>query len=421
MRLDVTTAVKRFGEANWLTEERSRAYGKLIGLMVLIQAVNQATRIIRSSLNDSLLRPEPTDFDAFWAAAHLSALGQAARVYNPLAMQAAEAIGAQQAPGQFFPYLNPPVFLLLCLPLALLPYLAAMAAFIAAGYAAVVTCLRRLLPPAWPLTAVLALPAAMLNGTEGQNGSLSATCYAGAMLLLDTYPVAAGACLGVLAFKPHLALAVPVGLIAARRWSAFAGAAVCALALVLASWLLLGSGPWLAFSHSGPAMRAVLDGDDTWPRMLSTYAAIRTLHGGQSIAYGAQAIVAIVCLFCLAMLARTRPGAGAEVAGIVAASLLSTPYLLDYDLVCAAVPMAWLASSGSLRGWAPWEKLLLGVLYLYPLEARNLNLVLHAPIAPLLFAALLALILRRCRALLLATSSPATTGHTRWQAYATRA
>ena len=381
-------------QADWLSRERARAYNRLIGIMVLIQAVNLSTRIVRSSLRDPHSRPEPTDFDAFWAAAHLSAQGHAAQVYDPFVMQAAEAVGAQPAPGQFFPYLNPPIFLLLCLPLALLPYLPAMAAFVTAGYLATAACLRRVLPPEWPATTILALPVLMLNGTDGQNGCLSATCYAGAMLLLNARPVWAGACLGVLAFKPHLALAVPVVLIAGRRWPALAGAAAMGVLLVLASWLALGSGPWLAFMHAGPAMRDVLSGDDTWPRMLSTYAVIRILHGGAAMAYGAQILVALLSLFCLAAIVRRRPGAGAELAATVAASLLCTPYLLDYDLVCTAVPMAWLARQGSLLGWQPWEKILLGALYLYPLEARNLNLY-GLPATPLLLGALLCAVAAR--------------------------
>ncbi len=342
--------------ADWLTADRARIYGRMAAAMVLVQAANLTLRIVRSAMADPHFRPEPTDFDTFWAASRLALQGHAALAYDSHAMQAAEAVGAQPAPGQFFPYLNPPIFLLICLPLALLPYLPAMVAFVAGGYAVVVTCLRRILPAEWPSLTIFALPVAMLNGTEGQTGCLSATCYAGGLLLLDTRPAWGGACLGLLAYKPHLALCVPVALVAARRWTALAACAGTALLLALTSWAALGTAVWLGFLHAGPMMREVLDGADTYPRMLSTYAALRILHARPDLAYASQAVMSAACLAGLARLAWHRPGAGPEMAAAACAAMLCTPYLLDYDLVCLAVPTAWLAGEAGRNGWRPWER-----------------------------------------------------------------
>ncbi len=383
--------------ADWLTADRARIYGRLIAVLVGVQAVNLTVRILRSAAADAHWRPEPTDFDTFWAAARLTLQGHAAWAYQPLSMQAAEQLGAQPAAGQFFPYLNPPIFLLLCAPLGLLPYLPSMLAFIAATYAAFVACLRRLLPRAWPSLTVLALPVAMLNGTEGQNGAITAACYAGGALLLERAPVWAGASLGLLAYKPHLGLCVPVVLCAARRWAALASCAGTSLCLALLSWAALGSAPWRGFLAAAGMMHEVIRGDDTWPRMLSTYAAFRILHAGPQAAYAAQAAAALAAACLAARAAAARPGAAAEASLMVAGTLACTPYLLDYDLVCTAVPMAWVAARASAGGWLAWEKCVLGLLYLFPLEARNFNLHLGLPIAPALLGALLWVVAWRAR------------------------
>ncbi len=396
---DTKTAICRglspFRDASWLTAERARVYSRLVAIMVAIQAANLTIRILRSAASDPHWRPEPTDFDTFWAAARLTLQGHAAWAYVPFIMQAAERIGAQPAAHQFFPYLNPPIFLLLCAPLGLLPYLPAMLVFVASTYLAFVACLRRLLPRPWPSLTIAALPVAMLNGTEGQNGAITAACYAGAALLLERAPIWAGVCLGLLAYKPHLALCVPLVLLAARRWVALASCAATAAGLAGLSWAVLGAAPWRGFLAASGMMHEVIQGDDTWPRMLSTYAAFRILHAGPLAAYAAQALVAL-CAACLAVrMAARRPGAAPEVSAMVAGSLLCTPYLLDYDLVCTAVPMAWVAGQAAIGGWLAWEKCLLGLLYLFPLEARNLNLSLHVPIAPAILISLLAVITTR--------------------------
>jgi hypothetical protein len=391
------TALAALRQADWLTAERARIYSRMVAVMIALQALSLVGKIVWTAHADPAWRPLPTDFDAFWSGARLALAGHPALAYDTDAMLAAQRIGAQPAPGQFFPYLYPPVFLLLSLPLGLLPYLAAMAAFSLGGYAAIVACLRQILPRAWPLLPVLAFPPAMMNATMGQNGALSALCFTGGLLQLERRPALAGACLGLLVFKPHLAVPVPVALLAARRWRALFACAATAAALCLLSWAALGSTTWQGFLAAGPMARAVLTGDDTWPRMLSVYAAVRLLQGSLPAGILAQAVAAAAALASVAWVCRRRPGAGAESAVTVTAALLCTPYLFDYDLVCLGVPMAWIAGSGSVRGWRAWEKLLLCALLLFPLEARNCNAHLGLPLTPFLVALLLACVIARAR------------------------
>lgn len=384
-------------EARWLSEERARAYAVLVAVMILLQALSLVGKIVWTASSDPLWRPVVTDFDAFWSGARLLLQGTPARAYDIPAMIAAEQQGAQPVAGQFLPYLYPPVFLMLSAPLGLLPYLASMAAFALAGYAAVVACLRRILPAAWPLLPVLAFPAAMMNATMGQTAAIATLCFGGAMLWLDRRPALAGACLGMLVYKPHLALCVPVALLAARRWTALASCAATALALLLLSRIVLGGATWLAFRQSMFMAREVLLDQPTWMKMTSIYGAVRVLHGSAGLALAVQAAAATLAVLCMGLVARARPGAGPEAATLVLAALICTPYLLDYDLVCLGVSMAWLAGQGSLTGWRPWEKILLCLGYMLPLEARNLNAQVGVPLMPVLLVCLLAVVVARLR------------------------
>ena len=72
-----------------------------------------------------------------------------------------------------------------------------------------------------------------------------------------------------------------------------------------------------------------------------------------------------------------------------------TPYMMDYDLVVLALPIAWIALEGRRSGFLPWEKSLLALMWLLPLFARSLAGHALIPIAPLATLLLLADIARR--------------------------
>ncbi len=392
------SALAPLRDAAWLTPDRARAYGALLAVATCLLTAAFYARILAPVLTDPAGRPLASDFDTFWAGARLGLQGNAAAAYDPAAIRQAEADGALPGDGRLFVYLYPPVFLLLCLPLGALPYLAALAAFLLGGFAAFCACVRRILPAPFPLWPILAFPAGLLNAVIGQNGFFSAACFGGFMLLLQRRPALAGACLGCLACKPHLAIGVPVALLAARRWTPLAAAAATACGLVLLSWLVLGTGTWAAFLHAAPLARRMLLDHDIWPKMLSLASAIRILGGGPTLAALAQAAAAIAAIACVIRVARRRPGPGPEGATLVAATLLCTPYLWDYDLVCLGLPLAWLAAQAARTGWRDWERLAAAAAYVGPLLLRMLNVSAGLPLAPVLLAGFLAVITARAAA-----------------------
>ncbi len=382
-------------DARWLGPARGRGYLNLVAVAMLLLVVAVAAKTGLSAWNDPLGRPTIGDFDAFWTVSRLGLTGHAALAYDQGALRLAEAVPVQPSHGQYLPYFYPPVFSLICLPLGLLGYLPALAAFIVAGTTASMLCLRRILPAGWPGLVILAFPGLLMNAAIGQAGFLATLCFSGALLLLERRPFLAGTCLGALAYRPQLAICVPIALVAARRWRALAGCMACAIGLGVASVLVLGWGAWAEFVAAMPMIARVPQMHDIMPKLLSVYGAVRALHGGAGLGYAVQAASAVSAMLALAWITARKPGAGAEMSALVAAALLCSPYVLDYDLACLAVPLAWLAGRGGRSGWLPWEKAGLTLCYVLPLVARTLTMTAGVPITPILVAALLALVGQR--------------------------
>jgi alpha-1,2-mannosyltransferase len=381
-------------DAGWLTAERARAWCRVLAVISVVVTV--AWLGMSHGGRDMLGKPIGTDFVSFWTASRLALDGQPASAYDPAAHAAAQrALFPTGQPG-YAAFLYPPTFLLLCLPGATLPYLAALVVWLAAGFAPLFACLRRLLPQRWAILPIIAYPAMLVNAGHGQNGFLSGACLGGSMLLLQRRPFLAGMCLGIFVYKPHLLLGAPVALLAARRWAVVGGVATSALGLSVLSWLVLGEDAWRGFLHVSPLARATLEqGLVGFGKMQSVFAAVRLLRGSVGLAYAAQILVALTACVLLGWIAARRPGAHAEVALMVAATLLCTPFLLDYDLVCLALPISWIMAEAQRTEWQPWEKIVLLAAYALPLVSRSVATVTGVPIAPVVLVALLLIVARR--------------------------
>lgn len=380
-------------DAAWLDAPRARAWAAILLGCCIIGAV--AWVVTARDLIDAAGRPLGTDFLSFYAAAQLALAGLPALAWDPAAHAAAETAVFGRDLG-YWAFFYPPPFLALVTPLGLLPYAIALLVWLAATTATAILTLRRF-APAVPLIALLAAPALWLNAGHGQNGALTLALLAGGLLLADRRPLAAGLLLGCLIIKPQLALALPVVMLAAGRWRVIAGAVGAVLGLTAASLALIGRDGFAAFLAAGPLARAALESDLVGAhKMVSVFAAIRLLGGSVNLAYSLQAVAAGATLVIVAVAVRRhRPDAAALAALTGAATPLLSPFLLDYDQTVLLPPLAWLVAQGGTRGFRPWEKLLLLLAYILPLVGRGLAAGLTLPLAPLVAAALLALVLTR--------------------------
>ena len=379
--------------ADWLTGERARAYGWILLGVSLVVVVGWALAS-RGGL-DPTGKPLGTDFTSFWTASKLALSGTPARAYDIAAHHAQQTalFGRDTGYAAFF---YPPTYLLICLPLATLPYLASLAAWLGATGTLYWRMARGWLGARLGVMPILAFPAVLTNIGHGQNGFLSAALFGAGALWLETRPILAGACLGALAYKPHLGVMIPIALAIGGHWKSFAAAAVTVIALAAASLGLFGVDAWRGFlADSGIARAALEQGLVGDAKMQSAFAAVRLWSGGVGLAYAVQAAVVAAVAAGLVWLHRRAPRGPAEGPAMIVAALLASPFLLDYDLVILAAPLAWMVSEGMRTGFRDWEKTGLAAAFVLPAVSRTLATQIHLPLAPFVLAGLFALILRR--------------------------
>ncbi len=383
-------------EAPFLSAERGRAYARmLLGVVVLGLAAVVATS--HGGL-DAFGKPLGTDFVSFWSASWLALHGHPAAVYDPAIHGAVERGLFGRTTAGYYAFFYPPVFLLLCLPLAALPYLPSLALWLLATGAAYWRVVAAIAGRPGLSVAILAYPAVFQDIGHGQNGLLSAALFGGIALALPRRPVLAGVLCGCLAYKPHLALALPVVLIAERRLAALLAAGLTASALALASLAVFGAGTWRAFLGAGQTARSVMElGLVGFEKQISVFAAARAIGLGVAPAYAAQACAGLVAAgVAVSVLRRGAAGQGSG-ALAAAAALLMTPFALEYDLAILAVPLAWLLARGMREGFLPCEKSVMAAAYFLPVFAQPVLVHAGLPPAPPILAAVFVLVVRRIR------------------------
>jgi hypothetical protein len=379
-------------DAPWLSAARAQAYAVILAIVLAAAALV----VVDARFTPATPGPPPaTDFIPFYAAGTMVREGHPSGPYTLDALTDVEKRYAAMGDLKL-PFMYPPVLLVLCGWLAALPEPLAYAVFEALGLVPLLACLWLLLRrPRWAILPLVAAPAVLMNIGSGQTGFFSAAAFAGAAVLLGTAPGWAGVCLGLLVFKPHFALLIPVGLLAARRWRALVTCGATAAALCAGTLLALPATVWTAFLGQAAVTRRVLEYSTNSHLLISPYGALHAAGASLTVAYTGQAICTALCVALVISAARRRAGPQAELAVVAASALIATPYAMDYDLAVTLVPAAWLLAQAAPNHWRSWEKLTLATLYLLPLFTRALVLGTTLQPAPLVLAALLWLVWRR--------------------------
>ena len=92
---------------------------------------------------------------------------------------------------------------------------------------------------------------------------------------------------------------------------------------------------------------------------------------------------------------KRREAALLKASALATASLLATPYVLDYDLVVSAVSIAFFARHGLNKGFRDYEITLLAAAWIMPLLSRGVAGVTGIPLGLIVLLAFYGLTLRR--------------------------
>lgn len=390
---------------DFLNRERMRFVA--LALIAAYAAALAYLAISSHGLNDAQGRPLGTDFSNVYAAGTQVLAGMAPAPFDP-ALQYAREQAIFGAATPFYGWHYPPFFLFVAAALALLPYVPALIVWQVVTLALYLLAIRAILAaapslrrdPLWLLLA-LAFPAVFVNLGHGHNGFLTAALVGAGLALLDRRPIAAGILFGLLAYKPQFGILIPLVLVATGRWRTLAAAAATVMVLLLATVLAFGAPTWEAFLHSAGFTRTVVleAGETGWPKIQSVFALVRMWGGPVGLAYAVQGAVTLALAAALVALWRRPVDFALQAAALIIAAILATPYSLDYDMTALAPAIAFLASHGERRGYAPYEASALAALWLAPLLARAVAAATLVPIGVPMMALTLGLALRRAAGL----------------------
>jgi arabinofuranan 3-O-arabinosyltransferase len=385
--------------ARWLTRERVLRWslGSVLLSVILVTAhiVSRTTAGLTNQAGEHL----GGDFMNYWLGARFADNGQAALAYNIEIFDACQR--SLTGPlAEFKMYVYPPIAMLLSWPLAKLPFVPALIAWTAIGMAFCLWSLSR--PLGWRMAALATIgaPAAFLNLMTGQNGFFTAGLLGTGLMVLDRRPVLAGMFFGLLSFKPHLGMLLPIALIAGGHWRAIIAAAATGVLLFAISFTLLGADAWAAFVHQSLVQRGVMEiGVWGWHRMPTVFVAMRTAGAGVTVSYGMQIVSGVLAAAVVALVWHTRCASGIKAASVVVATFLATPYAQDYDMVVLIFAAGWLLNQAQDGRFLAWERIVLAMLLALPLAALPLAKWAGIQIGPIVLWAMLILLARRALAL----------------------
>lgn len=380
---------------HWLTAERLRVYPWIFLTVYVLAGIYWVA--ISDNMLDPKGKPLGYDFITFWAASSLSLSGEPAAAFDIERIFEAEK-AAVPALDMVYLWHYPPTFELIVAPLALLPYFLSYFLWLGATLAVYTAALRRLVPSPFTTLLVLASPGVYINFFHGQNGFLTAALIAGALLLLEKRPVVAGVLIGLLSFKPHFGVLIPLALLLGGHWRVFLAAAVTTVLFAAASVLALGPAPWVSFVDNAPLVQQVYaEGLLPWAKMPSLFVTLRMFGVPTAAAYAVHALLALGVAATVWWIWWRRAPLALAGAALVCGSLLATPYLFDYDLTLLAVPIALLAMDGHRNGWLPGDRVVLVIAWLTPFFAPAVAQVSQVQVGFLCLLALFAVAVRRAR------------------------
>lgn len=389
------TALRTFDTqiAGFLNTDRLRAWNLVLGIALAVCCAGYLAT--SNNAVDLTGKPVGTDFTSFYAASSLALSGHPEGAYQPAVHAAAQnAVFGHEVPYAAFFY--PPIYLLYCLPLALFPYLLSLALWQGVTFAGYFQVTRRFAGPKLDWLAIATFPAVLINAGHGQNAFLSAALFGAGLLCLNTRPILAGVLLGCLVYKPQLGIVIPFVLVLQRRWVTIAAAAATVVGLAGAATALFGADIWKAFVANMPLAGAVLERElvDAY-KLQSTYAAVRVIGGTHGLAMACQGVVTLAVLVGLAWATLKAPRPEDVAPVMVVAATLVSPFLLDYDLVLLAIPLAWLFAEARRTGFRPYERTVMFLVFILPLFARTVAKSTEVPLAPLVIGVFFVLMVRR--------------------------
>jgi hypothetical protein len=206
-------------------------------------------------------------------------------------------------------------------------------------------------------------------------------------------------CFGLLTFKPQLGLLIPLVLLAGGYWCVIFTAGFTMFILIVLSAAMFVIDVWAAFfAQSDYAVETMREGLVSWQKMISFYAGLRVLGLSYELASIIHWLIAagVTAVTVWAWLPSNRFDGELKNALVLTAALIVTPFGLNYDMFLLAPTIAFFAAHGMKKGFLPYEKSVLALVYLSPVFVL-LSMAQGFSLAPVFTVTMFYLIIKRLR------------------------
>ncbi len=348
--------------AHWLTPRRLRSQGILLALCLwLVCAFDFAT----PGLFDRAGNIKFQDFLQFYISARLIAQGRVAELYDqPVADQEMRALTDEQTRVRLPPVYGPQVGLFF-VPLTRFSFPVAVHIWVTLSLIAIAACLYllwrscpslRLHAPTVVLGA-LAFPPLFHFFVRGQITAPLLVCFSAAFLAFRSgRDWLAGIALGCLVFKPQFLVAVPLILLLAHAWKAFAALALSAVGQLAFTWLYFGptvirsyfdtmlhTSRWINLAETGPAQIQMHSLRSFWTLLIPWSSNPSPSTPWPNLALALYLLSSIVVIVMAALIWKSSAALALRFSALTIAAVLVNPHLFVYDLLVLAPALLLLA------------------------------------------------------------------------------
>lgn len=374
-----------------VTESRLWIYRRLL---LLTPFALSAILVLGGPLR-SLLSGEfngAADFYVFYSGAELFDSGRYAELWD---LDALGGVIGRDDPNLWYAYA--PFYARAWVPLTSLTIDQAWILWTIAGVASILTAVRVVAGRwTWWLTllAIISLPGAA-NFQLGQNVAFAALLVAASFaLVVNDRQVLGGIVLGLMAYKPQLAIGIGLWWLLDRRYRAAAWSALGTVAVIVGTSWVLDPSAWSAYRNLLPDLSRVRG----QPLQVSLAGFVDLALPDWTVGRTAGVVIGLLVLgaFGWWVTRRERPSDIAFAAAI-AVTLLAAPYVLIYDYLILLAPIVVLLRRRDLeRMWVPAIVLSWTVFLTYLVRSRIDDwLGFQIQAAPIALGIVLLLLMRR--------------------------
>ena len=348
---------------SWIKRQWARLIAEAVALATLVGIfIFMGAKLVgmKGPLITNDNQPLFGDFLAYWSAGQAVLRGQAAHVHDhDLPTDIVHQIQLELMPHLpvVAPWNSPPQFLLLATLLGMMPYMVSAIVALAVSFGVYFYAARKLLPDWRSLIFAASVPAVVYEIGSIQTGIIVAGVTGLAIYWQDRRPLSAGAILGLITIKPHMAVLWPIYLMLTGRWRMFMAAAASVIAVTLLAGAVFGFDMYVKFLHNLEYTQNLIShrhvSAATYGSLYGNLLGLGVPHEIAIVVHGISAALALGVAFLVVR--RGEPHI--QGAALCAATALFSPYLFFYDTSLLAVAAALL---GAPRKWWEWPALILG-------------------------------------------------------------